>query len=90
MESVIRRRTRPLTPEMQLFMRQLTHYLQHIAYGLVERLRNLSDSNANRVRNEAAYEKQMVETLAACNELCLLTYHKPVQTYETGETAIAE
>ena len=32
----------------------------------------------------------MVEALAACNELCLLTYHKPVQTYETGETAIAE
>ena len=43
-------RTRPLTPEMQLFMRQLTHFLQYITYGLVERLRNLSDAHANRVR----------------------------------------
>ena len=43
-------RTRPLTPEIQLFMRQLTHFLQHITYGLVERLRNLSDAHANRVR----------------------------------------
>ena len=83
-------RTRPLTPEMQLFMRQLTHFLQHITYGLVERLRNLSDAHANRVRTVLGYNGQMVEALAACNELCLQTYHKPVQTYETGETAIAE
>ena len=33
---------------------------------------------------------QVGETLAACNEICLETYHKPVQTYETGEMVIAE
>ena len=35
-------------------------------------------------------ERQIVEALSACNEMCLDTYHKPVQTYETGETALAE
>ena len=36
------------------------------------------------------YNGQVVEALAACNEMCLQTYHKPVQTYETGQAAIAE
>ena len=31
-----------------------------------------------------------MEVLSTCNEMCLATYHKPVQTYETGETALAE
>lgn len=34
--------------------------------------------------------EQIGEALAACNEMCLKTYHKPVQTYETGELVIAE
>ena len=33
---------------------------------------------------------QIAEVLATCNEMCLTTYHKPVQTYETGQAAIAE
>ena len=31
-----------------------------------------------------------MEVLSTCNEMCLATYHKPVQTYETGETALTE
>lgn len=57
---------------------------------VIEQLQNESEKHINRVGDGRVGDGQIVETLAACNELCLETYHKPVQTYETGESTIAE
>ena len=83
-------RTRPLTAGMLRFARQTAHSTLYLSSMVIEQLRNESQRHINRVRDEDGGEKQIVETLAACNELCLETYHKPVQTYETGESTIAE
>ena len=47
--SGVRGRTRPLTPEMLLFVRQTTHYNFVLMKELVDRLRALSNRHINRV-----------------------------------------
>lgn len=56
----------------------------------MKRLRQEQNGHLNMVRLMRVDYMKMNEVLAACNEICLQTYHKPVQTYETGEMVIAE